>query len=91
MDRFRARKETAGSSRSPSAVRRGTRRHTARAVPRGAKRRSGRLFGQEGNDTLKGIGYEDSLFGGNGDGRLDGGMGDDEMSGGAGDDLYLVG
>ena len=45
------------------------------------------MFGQDGNDTLKGEGGDDILFGGNGNDRIRGGDGDDTINGQAGADV----
>ena len=52
----------------------------------GAPNRTNYLFGNEGNDTLKGGTDEDLLFGGEGNDSLDGDKGPDGFQGGPGDD-----
>src|SRR6185312_16106513 len=47
------------------------------------------LFGQAGNDTIKGNGGNDLLFGGSGNDTLDSGVGDDQLFGEAGDDRMI--
>ncbi|MCL2791349.1 MAG: hypothetical protein FWD79_12050, partial [Desulfobulbus sp.] len=52
---------------------------------------SGALYGEDGDDILKGSSGNDQLFGGAGNDTLDGGAGDDLLQGGTGDDTYLFG
>ncbi len=60
--------------------------------------KSGKVFGDDGDDKLVGGNKADKLYGGNGDDdlrggkgndRLDGGQGDDELNGGKGTDQYI--
>jgi Ca2+-binding RTX toxin-like protein len=53
---------------------------------RGRGSRSGHPFGQNGGDTLAGLGGNDLLCGGNGADQLSGGEGDDTLDGGRGPD-----
>jgi len=50
-----------------------------------------RIYGYEGNDTLKGGSANDILRGGDGNDILDGGAGNDYLNGGAGDDTITGG
>ena len=52
--------------------------------------RTGIVFGEAGNDTLRGGAGADRLYGGDGSDVLDGGAGRDMMYGGAGNDIYHV-
>ena len=49
------------------------------------------LYGDAGNDTLKGGNYRDTLFGGAGNDILDGGGGQDALVGGVGNDVLKGG
>ena len=51
----------------------------------------GKLYGDEGNDTINGSAGNDMLFGGVGDDKLYGGEGDDVLDGGAGNDFLYGG
>ena len=51
---------------------------------------TGIVFGEAGNDTLRGGAGADRLYGGDGSDVLDGGAGRDMMYGGAGNDIYHV-
>jgi len=57
-----------------------------RREQRGRGSRSGHPFGQNGADTLAGLGGNDLLCGGNGADQLSGGEGDDTLDGGRGPD-----
>jgi CubicO group peptidase (beta-lactamase class C family) len=59
-------------------------------ILRGASRQANVLFGNEGNDTLRGGRQDDTLNGGSGNDRLFGDRGNDFLVGGSGDD-YLSG
>jgi Ca2+-binding RTX toxin-like protein len=49
------------------------------------------LYGQEGNDIIRGLGGDDVLIGGTGNDLLDGGNNDDTLDGNAGNDQIIGG
>lgn len=55
-----------------------------------ASKNSCTLYGEGGNDYLKGGAISDFLYGGSGNDTLDGGLYGDELYGGTGNDVYLM-
>ena len=52
---------------------------------------NGTIYGNEGDDTLKGYSGDDTIYGGEGDDILIGASGDDFLQGDSGDDTYVFG